>query len=140
MHNSLFAFAAVFGAAGDDHAQSCGDFVEPFGAILSDHLHRQAATWANRGLRFNHLFDARQMRRQRTAVGPALLRPLRLEGLVFLFVFRLRLGGRDFQFFQHLIELLIAQPLGFAPEARPAQHRNDVVKFFVGGTELIALG
>src|SRR5512144_2606193 len=76
LHHRLLAFAAVFGAAGDDDAQDCRDFVEALGSILADYRHLLTTTGTNRAFRFDDLFDARQMRWQRAAIGAAFLRPL----------------------------------------------------------------
>ena len=37
------AGAGVFGTAGDDHAQACGDFVEPFGLLIIGGVERVAS-------------------------------------------------------------------------------------------------
>lgn len=118
LNHGLLAVAAVFGAAGDDNAQSSRDNVETLGLVLADHVHLLTAAGAERAFRFDDLLYARQVFRQRAAIGAALLRPLALETIVLLFLFCVSLGAGSLQLFQRQIELIFAQPFGFAAEPR----------------------
>jgi hypothetical protein len=130
--------AGVFGTAGDDHAKDRRDFVEAFGSLFADHRHGLAAAGAHRAFRLDDLLDPVQMRRQRAPVRAAFLRPLAFQAFVFLFVFGVGFGAGGLKLFQNQSELLFAQPLGFAAEARPPQDSDDVMKLLVGGVEGVA--
>ena len=101
--------------------------------------HGLAAAGADRALRFDDLLDPLQMRRQRAPVCAPFLRAGAFKAFVFLLVFRFGLGVGCFQLFQNQSELIFAQALGFAAEARPPQHGDEVVKLFVSGVEFVAL-
>jgi hypothetical protein len=48
-------------------------------------------------------------------------------------------SGGGLQLFQRQIELVFAQPLGFAPEVRTPQLGDEVMKLLVGGGEFVTL-
>ena len=114
------------------------DFVEPFGPLLADDRHGLAAAGAERGFRLDYLFDPLQMRGQRAPVRAAFLRAGAFLAFAFLLVFGFRLGAASLKLFKNQSELVFAQALGFAAEARPPQHGDDMMKLFVGGVEFVA--
>src|SRR5271165_3970860 len=138
LHHRLLAFAAVFAATGDYDAQGCRDFVEALGFVLADYMHLLTTTGADRAFRFDDLFDARQVSRQRSPVGAAFLRPLALEALVFLFFLSFGFGAGGLQLLQHKIELVLAQPLGTAAEPGSPQHRDHMMELVIGSAEPVA--
>jgi hypothetical protein len=56
-----------------DHLILRRDLVETLGGVLSDHMHRAMATGACRTVGSERDMHARQMPRQRSAVGPPFL-------------------------------------------------------------------
>ena len=104
----------IFGAAGDDDAELGGHDVEPFRDILTDAM-QAAAAGADQAVRFDDLFDARQVLGQRSTIGDT-----RLGGalgsaiLGILFGMDHRHGG--FEIFQRQLELVRIALLRFPAE------------------------
>ncbi len=122
--------AALTGSAGilrppcDDHPELRGDNVQPLADVLADHV-PLAATVAQRGLGFDHFFDARQMSGQRSAVGLAGRRgPRRCDQWIGL-TFGLDLGNRGLDILQRQLELIRIDLLGLAPEQRLFEGRDQ---------------
>ena len=74
LDHGLFAGAAgVFGTVCDDHAELRRDHVKPLGLLFTDHMHGRLAAWTVRIFRSDRYVHARQMKRQRPAIGVARL-------------------------------------------------------------------
>ena len=74
LHHGLFAGAAgEFGTVCDDHAELRGDHIQPLRLLFTDHMHGRLATWTVHIFRSDRYVHARQMKRQRPAIGAARL-------------------------------------------------------------------
>ena len=73
LHHAVLAGpTGVLGATHHQHPQLRGHDVQPLGDVLADPVHGAAAARAGLVLDIDDRLDARQVRRQRSAVGPPL--------------------------------------------------------------------
>jgi len=79
-HHLLAGPAAVLGPADHQGSEGRRDDVQSFGDVLADPVQRPGAAGAGLVLDVDHLFDPRQVGRQRSSVGPPLGRARRLFG------------------------------------------------------------
>jgi hypothetical protein len=103
LHNPLAGPAGKLGPMRDDHPVLGRDHVEPLGSLFADHVHRLLAAWAVAVGRRDRLVNARQMSRQRAAVGSPFPRRI---GDRRLLLDRLGLGDCLLDVFQRQIELV----------------------------------
>ena len=126
LHHPLGAGpAGVARAAGDQHPELGRDHVEPLGAILVDGMQGAAAAGAVQALRLDHDLDARQVRGQRAAVGPAPGGAQRLQRRGPGVGFGAILGDLLLRVFQRQFELVGVQLLRAPPEHRALEGGDD---------------
>ena len=82
---TLAGAAGIFGTDRAQHTQPRGNPIERLAGLLTDPMHLTRAARAERRSRLDHLFAARQMRRQRADVAQGLA-PLRSRRARFRFV------------------------------------------------------
>ena len=138
LHDLLAGPAGELGAMGDDDPMLRGDHIEPLGRLFPDHMHRRPAARAARVFWRDRLVDARQMLRQRAAVG---LAPCarRVRGLLLLG--RLAPRNRLLDVFQRQLELVgrkLRQPL--APGIEALRLAQQLAKPVVQGDQPVAFG
>jgi hypothetical protein len=127
-HHVLASPAGVSGPTNDKHPELSRHDVEPLTCILADPMQRVAAARAGMVIDIDHHLDARQMRRQRSAVHAALCG----SACPFGRMGRLNLGlavCRDLlDFFQTKQHLIFRQRLRAPAEAMTLQFFDDLAK------------
>ena len=90
--------------------------------------------------RLNDDLFARQMLWQMAAVGTAVLGAFGPEHRVGLLMLCFKRRGCRFQILQRKVQLISAQPFGFASKLQPSQLADDVFKARIPRLPLVALG
>lgn len=119
------------GTPRDEHAQLRWSLVESFRAILADPMQRAATTRACLRIWFDHCLFARQMRRKVTAIGAARFRRLAFVDRVGFLGLGVLEGEGGLHVVEREVQLIGADLLGRAPEARAAQRARDMGVAFV---------
>ena len=125
-HHLLAGPAGILGPADDQHAQLRRDDVEPLAAILADPVQCVAAARTAVILDVDHHLDARQMRRQRSAVHAALGGTLGSLGRDGCFAFGLAACRGLLDVFEPKQQLIFRQRLGPPAEAMALQLLDDL--------------
>lgn len=127
MHDAVGAGpAGIFGAAGDDDAELGGHDVEPFRDILTDAM-QAAAAGADQAVRFDDLFDARQVLGQRSTIGGTRFGGA-LGSPILGILFGMDHHHRGFQIFQCQLELIRIALLRFPAEDRLFEGRDQLLQ------------
>jgi hypothetical protein len=125
-HRALAGPAAIFGPAGDDHAELRRDHVEPFGDVLADPVHRAATAGTDLVAGLDHDLFARQMLGQSAPVATTLPGARRLERRIGPFLLRLPLGQRLLDVLEGQLQLIgMGRLLRSSPEQGPLQLFDD---------------
>ena len=127
-HHVLAGPAGIFGPAHDQHAELRRHDVEPLAAILADPMQRVAAARAGVVLDVDHHLDARQMRRQRSAVHAALGGTARPLGRIGCFTLGLAACRDLLDLFEPEQQLIFGQRLGAPAEAMALQLLDDLAQ------------
>ena len=127
-HHVLAGPAGVFGPAHDQHPELRRHDVEPLAHVLADPMQRVPAAGAGVVVDIDHHLDARQMRRQRSAVHPAPGGVGSALGRCRLFALGLAGGDDLVGLFQREQQLIFRQRLGPAAEAVALHLLDDLAQ------------